>query len=119
MVGRFPILTDENIDGPLIEGLRSAGWDVVTVQEIFGQRSVDEIVFAYAADHGRVLVTTDRDFLEISRHWLERLRPFRMVFWQQGAHQKTRVSFFLAAFSALAGRENAFAAGIEYLRIGR
>ena len=29
MPGRFPLITDENISGPLVQGLRSSSWDVV------------------------------------------------------------------------------------------
>ena len=45
MPGRFPIHTDENVQGPVIEGLRARGWDVVLTIDAFGQRSVDEPVF--------------------------------------------------------------------------
>jgi hypothetical protein len=43
--GRFRLLTDENIPGPLIDALRRGGWDVVRVIDVFGERSVDESVF--------------------------------------------------------------------------
>ena len=35
MSGRFPLLTDENVPGPLVEGLRSRGWDVALTVELF------------------------------------------------------------------------------------
>jgi len=119
VAGRFPLLTDENITGPLVGGLRSRGWDGVTVHEIFGEESIDEVLFAYAAERGRVLVTTDEDCLVIGHRWLAEGRSFRLVFWQQGPHQHVRVSPFLEAFEALAGRAGAFVAGIEYLRLPR
>lgn len=117
MAGRFPLLTDENVTGPLVAGLRLRGWDVLTVKEVFGQESVDEVLFSYAADHGRALVTTDEDCLVIGRRWLDEARPFRVVFWRQGPHQRVRVAPFLAAFDELGEREHAFASGIEYLRL--
>jgi transposase InsO family protein len=27
--GRFPLFTDENVSGPIIDGLKARGWDVV------------------------------------------------------------------------------------------
>lgn len=91
----------------------------MTAKEVFGEKSVDAILFAHAAELGRVLVTTDEDCLVIGRRWLDKARPFRVVFWRQGPHQRVRVEPFLAAFEELAERENAFVAGIEYLRLAR
>jgi hypothetical protein len=51
--GRFPLLTDENVPGPIVEGLRSRGWDVTLTVELFGQQSVDENLFEYAVQQGR------------------------------------------------------------------
>src|SRR5262249_14169612 len=115
--GRFPLLTDENISGPVIEGLRARGWDVVRTIDVFGERSVDEVIFAYAVEKGRVLASSDTDCLAIGQRWLEQGRAFRMVYWHQGRHQGVRVSAFLDAFDALAAEPNAFAACIEYLKI--
>ena len=84
MAGRFPLLTDENIDGPLIGALRSAGWDVALAGEIFGERTDDEILFEYAARHGLVLVSTDQDHLEIADRWLREWKPFRLLTREQG-----------------------------------
>lgn len=111
----FPVLTDENIDGPIVEGLRQRGWDVASTYEVFGQRSVDDTIFAYAAERSLVLVSTDKDCLRIAKRWAEQLRPFRMVYWDQFEHQRVYVARFLAAFEALAENPEAFAAWLEYL----
>ena len=38
MAGRFPLLTDENVQGPLIDGLKARNWDVVlTVDRLHGR----------------------------------------------------------------------------------
>ena len=117
MPGRFPLLTDENVQGPLIEGLKANGWDVVLTIDVFGQRSVDDPVFEYAAQHGRVLLSTDVDCLIIAARWIEQGRRFRLVFWNQGPHQHVRVGSFLQAIETLAGKQNAFTASVEYLKI--
>ena len=80
MPGRFPLVTDENIPGPLIEGLKVRGWDVALIIDVFGQRSVDERVFTHAAEQGRVLLTTDIDCLVIASRWLDEGRPFRLIY---------------------------------------
>jgi predicted nuclease of predicted toxin-antitoxin system len=115
--GRFHLLTDENVPGPLIEGLKRSGWDVVLTNDVYGERSVDDWVFTYAAEHDRVLVSTDEDHLIIGRRWLDQGRSFRLVFWQQGRHQHVRVADLLGGFEALAAKENAFASCIEYLKV--
>ncbi len=117
MPGRFPLLTDENVQGPLIEGLKTHGWDIALTIDVLGQRSVDEAVFEYAAQHGRVLLSTDVDCLIIAARWIEEGRHFRLVFWDQGPHQHVRVGPFLQALERLATNENAFAAFIEYLKV--
>lgn len=85
--------------------------------DIFGERSVDDTVFAYAAEHGRVLVSNDEDCLVIARQWLEASRAFRLVYWPQHKHQRIPVTPFLLAFDELAARMDAFAASIEYLSV--
>jgi hypothetical protein len=102
----------------LVDGLRSTGWDVLRVVDVFGERSVDETIFAFAAEQGRVLVSTDRDCLVIARRWLEAGRTFRLLFWQQRRDQRAPVAPFLKAFGALADNEQAFAGGVEYLIMG-
>ena len=117
MPGRFGILTDENIDGPVAQGLKAQGWDVVLTIDVFGEESDDDVIFQWAVDHDRVLVTSDTDCLATARRWLEDGRPFRMVYWHQGRHQGVRVGRFVEAFEELANSENAFAACLEYLQI--
>lgn len=60
MPGRFPLFTDENISGHLIKALSSRGWDVQRAVDAFGERTEDEVLFAHAAEQGRVFVTCDR-----------------------------------------------------------
>jgi hypothetical protein len=115
--GRFPLITDENITGPLIQGLRDKGWDVVRTIDVFGERSVDQPLMIWSVEHGRVLVTTDTDCLAIAHRWLQELRSFRMIFWPQQSYQRVRVGPFLQAFEDLAQREDPFAACVVHLHI--
>ena len=117
MPGRFPLITDENVTGPLVAGLRDKGWDVVRAIDVFGERSVDEALLIWAVDHGRVLVTTDADCLAIAHRWLREMRSFQMIFWPQQAQQHARVGSFLKAFAELAEKEDHFAAFVVHLRV--
>lgn len=90
---------------------------MVRALDVFGERSVDDTVFSYAVEQGRVLASNDKDCLRIAHQWLEQGRAFRLVYWPQRKHQRTPVAAFLQAFDELAARKDAFAASIEYLRV--
>ncbi len=77
MPGRFALFTDENVDGPLIEALIARGWDVARAVDVFGERTDDEALFTYAAEHGRVFVTGDRPAEAVAIRWLREGRGFR------------------------------------------
>ena len=115
----FPLLTDENVDGPVIEGLRKRGWDVMHATEEFGEKTRDAPLFEYAAQTGRVLVSTDDDMLAEAKTWLEQGRAFRLIWWEQKKTQRVRTSIVLDAFDAVAANPNAFAYPIEFLELPR
>ena len=108
-------MTDENVPGPLIEGLKARGWNVLRVVDVFGERSVDPEVFTYAAERGLVLASTDRDCVVIARQWIEEARSFRLIYWNQAQYQRVAVGILLEAFERLANKADSFAACIEYL----
>ena len=70
MAGRFPLLTDESVDGPYVLALRIPGWPLVLAIEVFGEMTDDETLFAHAAAEDRVFVTEDRAIKAIAEHWL-------------------------------------------------
>jgi hypothetical protein len=115
--GRFPLITDENITGPLVQGLRERGWDIVRTIDVFGEHSADEPLLIWAVEHGRALVTTDADCLAIAHRWLREMRSFQMIFWPQQAYQHVRVGSFLKAFEDLALKDDFFAACVVHLHI--
>ena len=55
------LLADENCERKMIENLRAAGHDVVTILDMSPSID-DETVFKLARSEGRVLLTNDRDF---------------------------------------------------------
>jgi uncharacterized protein DUF5615 len=88
VAGTFPLLTDEHISKALIKALQDRGWDAVRAVDVFGQRTDDQVLFEYAAEKGRVLVTTDAGLEAIAIRWLREWRAFPgLVIWTQ-QHQR-------------------------------
>lgn len=58
------ILADEGVDKPIVDLLRSSGFDVHYILETH-PGSEDEAVLAIANEEGRVLLTQDKDFGEL------------------------------------------------------
>ncbi len=117
MPRRFPLFTDENVDGPIIRGLRQRGWDLQHATEEFGERTKDTPLLEHASGLGRVFVSTDKDMLPIGKRWLKEGRAFRMIWWAQEETQRILLSAVLDAFEDLAANENAFLYPIEYLKL--
>jgi predicted nuclease of predicted toxin-antitoxin system len=117
--GRFPLFTDENVDGPIVRGLRQRGWDVLHATEELGEKTKDAPLLQLAASLDRVFVSTDKDMLSLTRDWLKAGRPFRMIWWEQSTTQRIRLSVVLDAFDALAAEDSPFAYPIAYLKLPR
>ena len=107
MAGRFALLTDENIPGPLIKALIARGWDVVRAVDVFGERTDDEVLFAYAADQTRVFVTEDRPAEAVAIRWLREGHVFRGMI--RCPARKMSVGDMVEAFERLAMVEAPFA----------
>jgi predicted nuclease of predicted toxin-antitoxin system len=61
------ILADENCERKMVDDLRAAGHDVITILDM--SPSVDdETVFTIARREGRLLLTNDHDFGVIAEH---------------------------------------------------
>ena len=105
MAGRFPLYTDANVRGPLVEALRKLGWDVVRAVDIFPEKTSDPVHFEYAARVGRVFVTNDQPAIDIAYRWLREGRRFRgMVTWPQLHYQRMRVGDLVDEFEAPGGQ---------------
>jgi len=61
----LPLLCDEHIPYPVIEGLRRRGLDVLVVQEIGLSSAEDVTVMDKAREEGRIIYTWDADFLRL------------------------------------------------------
>ena len=74
------VLADENMRGPAILMLRDAGHDVLWVRE---ERPLtpDPDVLAWATLEGRLLITFDKDFGELSQR-RDRPAPFGIILFR-------------------------------------
>lgn len=92
MFGRFPLYTDEDVDGDLIELLRRRGWDLVRAVERYPQGTQDPVHFEQAAKEGRVLITNDQPSLDTAHRWLGEGRAFKGVLtWPKKHHARMTI----------------------------
>jgi len=62
----FAFVADENVPTPVVEALRSNGYDVHRAQKEYGQGTDDTDLLKAATDNGRVVITNDNDFALIA-----------------------------------------------------
>ena len=75
---------DQHVPGPITNGLRQKGVDVLTAHEDGAAEFDDERLLARATQLERVLFSQDRDLLVITHHWLETGQTFSGLVY---AHQ--------------------------------
>jgi hypothetical protein len=96
----LPLYADECVDGRILAGLRRRGIDITTADEQ-GLLSADDVQHvARAAELGRCLVTSDRDFLVIASNLLSRELFFPGLFFIQ-SHAKVGEAVRALAEAAL------------------
>ena len=115
MAGRFPLLTDIDVDGRLVRGLVRVGWHVVRVVDTFPGDTLDNVLFEQAVEQNQAFVTNDKGMHRIGAEWIRKGQTFRMVFWAKQHHDRMTIGQFIEAFEEIAAKENAFAYPIEYI----
>ena len=58
----FELVADENVPTPVVEALRSNGYEVHRAQEEYGQGTTDSEILEACAEEERVVLTNDNDF---------------------------------------------------------
>ena len=110
MAGRFRLYTDADINGPVVEALQGAGWDVLRAVDAHPEGTSDVVHFEYAAREGRVLVINDRRVETLGHAWLAEGRMFPgMVCWPRSHYERMTPGEFVEAFEELARQEGPFA----------
>lgn len=88
---RFPLYTDADIHGPVVEALKQAGWDVLRAIDALPEGTKDPIHFERAAQENRVLLTNDRRMEPIAHAWLAEGRAFRGLICWPRSHERRRL----------------------------
>lgn len=110
MAGRFPLYTDADIHGPVVDALIGSGWDVLRAIDAFPEGTADAVHFDRAAREGRVFVTNDRRVERIARAWLMEGRPFSgLICWPRTHYARMSAGDLLEAFEKLAAHDDLFA----------
>ena len=106
MAGHFPLYTDADIHGPVVEALVDAGWDVLRAIDALPEGTLDPPHFKRAADEGRVYVANDNRIEPIAFAWLREGTPFRgLICWPRSHYARMSAGDFLEAFEELARQE--------------
>lgn len=119
MAGRFPLYTDADIRGQLIDRLIRRGWDVVRAVDRFPEQTPDPVHFGEAARQGRVFVAHDIHQLQYDLKCLSIGHPFTgYLTWPQLRQREWSDKLMADAFEALAGEDDPFpkAYPIRYLQ---
>lgn len=110
-MARFPLYTDADIHGHLVDALVQKGWDVLRAIDRFRQGTDDSIHFEEAVRLGRVLVANDADMKALAERWLNQGRRFPgLVWWPRKQYATMSVSQLVDCFEALARQHEPFAA---------
>ena len=110
MGGRFRLYTDACVDGPVVEALVRASWDVRRGVDAFPEGTGDPVHFERAAQEGRVLVSNDIDMKLLAESWAAQGKSFPgLVWWHRRTYQRMSPGDFVGAFDELAGRDDPFA----------
>lgn len=65
------LYADENVDEGIVRGLRLRGLDIITAVDAGMTGKTDSEQLSHAFMHGRVLLTSDQDFLELHLRWMQ------------------------------------------------
>ena len=116
MAGRFPLYTDADVRGPLVQALVRAGWDVVRAIDAFPQGTSDDVHFEYASKAGRVLVSHDKGVWKMAAVWVRDQHAFTgLVACPQECYDRMTLGEIVEWFERRAQQEAPFAYPIRHV----
>jgi hypothetical protein len=117
VAGRFRLYTDACVDGPVVEALGRAGWDVLRGVDAHPEGTADATHFARAAQEARVLVSNDIDMKVIAEAWVAEGRRFAGLAWFPRSHYAVMsAGDFVQAFEELAAQDDPFVYPIVHIK---
>jgi hypothetical protein len=103
VAGRFPLYTDADVHGPLVDALIRLGWDIVRAIDTFPEGTDDPIHFEKAIQLSRILVANDSDMKALAERWLDEGHTFPgLVWWPRKQYTRMSISDIVEVFEALA-----------------
>ena len=114
---RFPVYTDADVHGPIVDGLIDRGWSVVRAVEARAEGTEDIDHFELAVNLGRVMIANDKHMKAIAERWIQQGRSFPgLVWWPRRAYAVMSNTDILEAIEGLATKHDAFAYPIEFIK---
>ncbi len=84
--------------------------------DVFLEKTPDAVLFAHAAEQGRVFATNDEPLRVRADQWLTEGKSFKgLVTWKLKLHDRLRDGWFIERFERLADEDDAFSYPIRYL----
>lgn len=94
-------LADHNVADAIVAGLKLRGVDVLTARDLGLERAVDERLLTEATSLGRLLLTSDTDFLILAAKRQRLGFEFSgIVFWPQADRSVGEIVRAMAAYAA-------------------
>jgi len=116
-VARFPVYTDADIHGPIVDGLIDRGWDVLRAVDAKPEATYDIVHFELAVSLARVLIANDRHMKGIAESWIDEGRSFPgLIWWPRKTYAIMSNAEIIEAIEDLATRPDAFAYPIEFIK---
>ena len=113
---RFPVYTDADVHGPLVDGLIDRGWDLVRAVDAEPEGTLDIDHFERAAGLGRVLIANDKHMKALAESWLAKGTSFPgLIWWPRKNYALMSNAEILDAIEALTTKPDAFAYPIEFI----
>jgi hypothetical protein len=118
-VPRFPVYTDADVHGPIVDGLIDRGWSVVRAVDAKPEGTDDIDHFELAVSLGRVMIANDKHMKAIAERWIQAGRSFPgLVWWPRTAYAVMSNTDILEAIEELATKPDAFTYPIEFIKRG-
>lgn len=102
-MARFPVYTDADVHGPIVDGLIDRGWDVLRAVDAKPEGTDDIDHFELAVSLSRVMIANDKHMKATAERWIQEGRSFSgLIWWPRKAYAAMSNSEILDAIEELA-----------------
>jgi hypothetical protein len=116
-VPRFPVYTDADVHGPIVDGLIDRGWNVLRAIDAKPEGTDDIDHFELAASLGRAMIANDKHMKAIAERWILEGHSFPgLIWWPRTTYAAMSNTEILDTIEELATRPDVFAYPIEFIK---